>query len=307
MVWIIAISAFVVVSIVLGLILFSWRNAKASIKPNTISFEREIEYNKSKGLWMDFDSYNHTKYEIKGKGGYVLHAEFVDTPETKGTGKYVILHHGHTSNRYSMVKYVHSYIKLGFSCLIYDARTHGENAPDVCTLGNYESEDLNYVIEDTRNRYPDVKILGLHGESMGSSTVLSVVRFKPNIDFIVADCGFTSPYDVVRDGYGNVNLQFLVPCIRLAGRIIYHVDLIDTNALAYLSQNTYPILFIHGAGDTFIKPKHSEKLRDAAAKNGAYTELILVEGAGHARSRYVAGFETYTGYIENFLKKIGIE
>lgn len=306
MVWIIAISAFTVISIVLGLILFSLRNAKASIRPNTISIEREIELNKERGYWQNFDSYNHTKYEIKGRGGYILHAEFVDTEETRGTGKYVILHHGHTSNRYSMVKYLHSYIKLGFSCLIYDARTHGENAPDVCTLGNYESEDLNYVIEDTRYRYKDLKILGLHGESMGSSAVLNAVRFNPEIDFIVADCGFTSPYDVVRDGYGNVHLQFLVPCIRLAGRLIYHVDLIETNALAYLTRNKYPILFIHGAGDTFIKPRHSERLREQAAKNGAYTELILVEGAGHAKSRAVAGFEKYTEYISNFLANAGI-
>ena len=141
---------------------------------------------------------------------------------------------------------------------------------------------------------------------MGSSTVLNAVRFNPEIDFIVADCGFTSPYDVVRDGYGNVHLQFLVPCIRLAGRLIYHVDLIETNALAYLTRNKYPILFIHGAGDTFIKPRHSERLREQAAKNGAYTELILVEGAGHAKSRAVAGFEKYTEYISNFLANAGI-
>jgi dipeptidyl aminopeptidase/acylaminoacyl peptidase len=84
------------------------------------------------------------------------------------------------------------------------------------------------------------------------------------------------------------------------------VDLDESNALRAVENNKYPILFIHGSGDTFIKPRHSEQLREAASKNGAYTELVLVEGAGHARCRYVAGFETYTGYIENFLKKIGV-
>ena len=66
------------------------------------------------------------------------------------------------------------------------------------------------------------------------------------------------------------------------------------------------MLFIHGAGDTFIKPYHSEKLYEKAKKNGAYTELVMVEGAGHARCRTVAGFDKYTEYIESFLKKIGI-
>ena len=217
---------------------------------------------------------------IKGKDGYDLHAMFVDNASVRGTGKYVIICHGHTSNRYGSVKYLNSYIKLGFSCIIYDARMHGANAPSICTLGNIESEDLKFVIGDTRKRYPDIKVLGLHGESMGSSTVLSVVRFEPEIDFIVADCGL--------------------------GKILYHVDMKDTCALKCLQNNKYPVLFIHGSGDRLIKPYHSELLNDAARKNGAYTELVMVEGAGHACSRYVAGFEKYTGFIKDFLDKINV-
>ena len=304
--WLIAFIAFSVFTIITGLIILMYRNAKAAIKPNTISLEREIEWNKEQGLWLDFDSYNKREYEIKGKGGYVLHAMSIDTEQTRGTGKYVIILHGHTSNRYGAVKYLNSYIKLGFSCVIYDSRSHGANAKDICMLGAIESEDLMCVIEDTYSRFSDVKVLGLHGESMGSSTALCSVRFAPKIDFIVADCGFTSCYDVIKDGYSKIHMSFIVPFVRYFGKIFYHVDLIETNAYAYLTENKYPILFIHGAGDTFIGPHHSEKLKGHAAKRGAYTELILVEGAGHARSRYVAGFEKYTEFIADFLSKIGI-
>ena len=288
------------------LFIFAWRNAKLSIKPRVLTLEREVENNKKRELWLDFDSYDKKDYEIKGKDGYVLHATFVDNEAVRGTGKYMILLHGHTSNRYGSVKYLNSYIKLGFSCLIYDARTHGENAPDKCSLGNLESEDLMFVIEDTRKRYSDIKVLGLHGESMGSSTALSAVKFNPEIDFIVADCGFISAKQVIRDGYSRIHLQFLVPSVWVAARVIYGLNMSKTDAYHSLENNHYPILFIHGAGDTFIKPYHSEKLREAASKNGAYTELILVEGAGHAKCRYVAGFDQYTSYIENFLKKISI-
>ena len=365
MTWIIVVTA-IIVFLIVSLAIFCWRNAKRSLKPNTLTYEQEIAWNKSKGLWLDFDSYKKTEYEIKGKDGYVLHAMLVEKSAGRsgqddrdnasvcgteslqdnqsgrgseflqdnqsgrgteflqdnqsgrcneslqdnqfghGTGKYVILCHGHTSNRYGSVKYLNSYIKLGFSCIIYDARSHGTNAPDICTLGNIESYDLKCVIDDTRARYSDLRVLGLHGESMGSSASLSVVRFKPQIDFIVADCGFISCYDVVHDGYGNLHMAFLAPLINLAGKIIYHVDLKETCALKCLEYNTYPILFIHGAGDRLVKPYHSELLNAAASANGAYTELIMVEGAGHARSRYTAGFETYTGYIEAFLKRIGV-
>lgn len=303
--WFLIILA-IVLFFLLSLAIFSWRNVKRSLKPNTISLEKEIEWNKKKGLWGDFDKYTKNEYVIKGKDGYELHAMFVYNLSVRGSGKYVIICHGHTSNRYGSVKYLNSYIRLGFSCVIYDARMHGENAPSVCTLGNIESEDLKYVIEDTRKRYQDIKILGLHGESMGSSTVLSVVRFKPEIDFIVADCGFISCYDVLHDGYGNLHLAFLSPMINLAGKILYHVDMKETCALKCLEDNKYPVLFIHGSGDRLIKPYHSEMLNEMARKNGAYTELIIVEGAGHACSRYVAGFERYTSYIKDFLDAAGV-
>ena len=305
MTWIIVIVS-VIVFLMISVAVFSWRNIKRSLKPNTLSYEQEIQWNKNKGLWLDFDSYSKIEYEIKGKDGYILHALLVDNASVRGTGRYVILCHGHTSNRYGSVKYLNSYIRLGFSCVIYDARSHGANAPDICTLGNIESEDLKCVIEDTRARYTDLRILGLHGESMGSSAALSVTKYKPEIDFIVADCGFISCYDVVHDGYGNLHLAFLAVIINLAGKLLYHVDMKDTCALKCLENNTYPILFIHGDGDRLVKPYHSELLNAAASANGAYTELIMVEGAGHARCRYVAGFEKYTGYIGSFLKKIGV-
>lgn len=306
--WIIALIVFAAIFVItnIGVYIFAWRNAKLTIEPRCISIEREIEYNKRKGLWVDFDSYDKKDYEIKGKDGYVLHATFIDNEAVRGTGKYVILVHGHTSNRYGSVKYVNSYIKLGFSCLIYDSRSHGDNAHDICTLGNIESEDLMFVIEDLRKRHSDIRVLGLHGESMGSSTALSAVRFNPQIDFIVADCGFISTKQVIKDGYARIHLAFLIYSVWFAAKAIYRIDMHKTNALKALENNKYPILFIHGAGDTFIRPYHSEKLREMAAKNGAYTELILVDGAGHAKSRAVAGFDKYTGYIQNFLNHIGI-
>ena len=291
----------------LGAIVFSCLNAKATVKPKILTIDREVDINRRKGLWGDFDSYTKVNYTIEGKDGYVLHATFVDNEEVRGTGKYMIILHGRTSTRYGAVKYLTSYIKLGYSCVIYDARYHGVNDRDVCTLGNYESEDLMKVIEDTRNRYHDIKVLGLHGESMGSTAALIATKFNPEIDFIVADCPFTDCYSVIHRNYRRIHLEYLTPCIRLAAKLIYKVDINDTNALRAVENNKYPILFIHGTGDTFIRPDHSEQLQKAASMNGAYTELVLVEGAGHARSRYVAGFEAYTSYIENFLENIGIE
>ena len=84
MVWIIVISVFVFITL-LGLVIFSWRNVKRSIKPTVIETGREIEWNKNKGLWLDFDSCNKTEYEVEGKDGYILHVMCAETADTRGT------------------------------------------------------------------------------------------------------------------------------------------------------------------------------------------------------------------------------
>lgn len=305
MIWIIVISVFVVITLA-GLVIFSYKNAQALAKPKLIPTDREIEINKDRGLWMDYDSFDKKDYKIEGENGYQLCTTFVSTEQTRGTGKYVIIAHGHTSSRYGSVKYVNCYIKLGFSCIIYDSRGHGGNAPAICTLGAAEAKDMLNVIEDTRKRYSDIKVLGIQGESMGSSTALIVTKYGPKIDFIVADCPNMGAYEVVSDCYNNIHMRFLAALCRLGCRIFFGFDCNESDAYRDM-KGTCPVLFIHGAGDTFIKPYHSEKLYEKAKSNGAYAELIMVEGAGHARCRSVAGFEKYTGYIAEFLIKIGID
>ena len=48
-----------------------------------------------------------------------------------------------------------------------------------------------------------------------------------------------------------------------------------------LKDNRIPILFIHGAEDSFILPDHSRRMKEATQ---GYAELRLIPGAEHARS-----------------------
>ena len=42
--------------------------------------------------------------------------------------------HGFRANRYGAVKYVDTYIDLGYNCIIYDMRGHGENEIPICFI-----------------------------------------------------------------------------------------------------------------------------------------------------------------------------
>ena len=237
-----------------------------------------------------------TDYIVKGFDDYALHAEFLKNPTP--TDRYVILSHGYTDNRNGSLKYVPMYLELGFNCILYDLRGHGENAPDFTTYGVREARDLICLIEDTRARYDNISLLGLHGESLGAATTITSLKYRPNVDFVVADCGFSDIENVLKGGYRSVHAPAcLFEIADFTGRLRYHYSLKEMRPIDSLDENTVPICFIHGAEDSFILPGNSEAM---AGRTKGYSEIHLIPGAGHAQSVLTAP-EDYKAYVEQFL------
>ena len=266
--------------------------------PNVSTLDKEISWEKEHGLWGNYDSYEKEEYTVKGYKDYELHVTLVKNPVE--TDKYVIISHGFKSNRYGAVKYVDTYMDLGFNCIIYDLRDHGENEKTALSLGQFESEDLEKLIEDSYNRYGNIR-LGLHGESMGAATSLMVLAKKPKVDFVVADCGFSNLYDLLHAAYDVAKVGTVLPSVNLAIKLRYGYDMKKTSPKDALVGNEVPICFIHGEADTFILPENSQVNKDATA---GYSELHLVPDAAHARSREVLGEAEYRSIISNFLNNI---
>ena len=266
--------------------------------PNVSTLDKEVSWEKEHKLWGDYDDYEKEDYIVKGYKDYELHVTLVKNPVE--TDKYVIISHGFKSNRYGAVKYVDTYMNLGFNCIIYDLRDHGENAKTAVSLGQFESEDLEKLIEDSYSRYGNIK-LGLHGESMGSATSLTVLAKKPKVDFVVADCGFSNLYDLIYKAYDLAKTPFVLPSVNIAMKLRYGYDMKKTSPKDALVGNEVPICFIHGEADTFILPENSRVNKTATA---GYSELHLVPNAAHAQSREVLGETEYRGIIGDFLNNV---
>ena len=266
--------------------------------PEVSTLDKEISWEKEHELWGNYDSYEKEEYIVKGYKDYELHVTLVKNPVE--TNKYVIISHGFKSNRYGAVKYVDTYMDLGFNCIIYDLRDHGENKKTALSLGQFESEDLEKLIEDSYSRYGNIK-LGLHGESMGAATSLMVLAKKPKVDFVVADCGFSNLYDLLHAAYDVAKVGTVLPSVNIAMKLRYGYDMKKTSPKDALVGNEIPICFIHGEADTFILPENSQVNKAATA---GYSELHLVPDAAHAQSREVLGEAEYRGIIGDFLNNI---
>ena len=243
-----------------------------------------------------YDPLEKTDYTVKSRDGYILHAQFLKNPGD--TDRYILISHGYTDNRFGALKYAYMYLELGFNVIVYDLRGHGLNEPAICTYSIRESQDLLAMIQDSRERFRNMAILGIHGESLGAATSVAVLKEKPPVDFVVADCGFSDIVPVLKGAMKGMHLPgFLVYLVSVCARIRYGYSFREMRPIESLRENHIPILLIHGAEDSFILPEHSERMK--AATKG-YAELHLIPGAGHAMS-VLTDPKKYQAIVRGFL------
>ena len=289
----IILAVLVVLAIAAG---FFFASSSMSIRRQTLDEARKWQEDHYDLSW--YDPLEKTEYQVTSYDGYVLNAELISNPIP--ADKYVLLSHGYTDNRFGSLKYTKMYLDLGFHVIVYDLRGHGENEPTFCTYSVRERKDLIALIRDCRDRYQPA-VLGIHGESLGAATSIACLEDKPQIDFVVADCGFSDISNVLKGGVKSMHLpEGLVPLASVCARLRYGYSYDMMRPIDSLADNEIPILFIHGAEDSFILPENSERMEK---ETKGYSELHLIPGAAHAASVLTAP-EEYQEIVEAFLAHI---
>ena len=295
--WIGIIAALALLALVIGLGFYLAAYAMGG-KRQTLEEARAWQEEHYDLSW--YDGLDKADYTVKSDDGYALHVQLVRHPSP--AGKYVILSHGYTDNRFGALKYGRLYLDRGFSLIVYDLRGHGLNAPTFCTYSVRERRALLALIRDSRGRYPDMKLLGLHGESLGAATTAAVLGLRPPVDFAVCDCGFAEITSILRDGLRGMKLPgWLVHVASACAKVRYGYGFGQMRPVDALPGNRVPMLFIHGAEDTFIPPEHSRRMQAATAGK---SELVLIEGATHAKS-VLTDPKGYAGAVGKFLDELG--
>ena len=246
-----------------------------------------------------YDALQKEDYTVSGDGGYILHVQRLFNPAD--TGKAVIISHGYTDNRFGALKYAKIYLDMGYDVIVYDLRGHGLNEQTFCTYSIREAKDLDALIRDTRARYPQFRVLGLHGESLGAASTVACLKYHPDIDFAVADCAFSEITSVLEGGLRGMHMPaFMVRVASVCAKLRHGYSFDEMRPVSNLKDNRLPILFIHGAEDSFILPSHSEALCRAA---GEGCELKLIPGAGHAES-VLKQPEMYREAVTEFVSRV---
>ena len=263
-------------------------------RPQTLEQARAWQEDHYDLSW--YDSLDKTDYTVTSFDGYELHAQFLPNPVS--TDRYILISHGYTDNRFGSLKYAKMYLDQAFNVIVYDLRGHGLNEPAFCTYSVRERKDLLAMILDSRARWPGMTFFGIHGESLGAATSIAVLEEKPPVDFVVADCPFSDIASVLKDGLKQNHLPgFIIDIASVFAKIRFGYSYREMRPIDSLADNRIPILFIHGAEDSFILPEHSQRMKEATQ---GYAEVHLIPGAGHALS-ILTDPESYKQFVEDFL------
>lgn len=246
---------------------------------------------------------NHNAQDIytMSDDGLRLHALWVPAENPKGT---VVLVHGYHScvlTDFSVAFPL--YYEKGFNLLLPSQRSHGKSEGKYVTFGVKESDDMRCWIAYHNKLFGHQSMI-FSGMSMGASTVMYLAgeSLPENVKGFIADCGFTTPKEIISRVFRNVThipAWTVIWATELFARFFAHFSLTQKDTVKALENNTRPIFLVHGVDDDFVP---CDMTRRSHAACGGDKRLLLVEGATHGIS-FLRAKEQYAAQVDDLLKQ----
>lgn len=272
-------------------------NSNTGTDEKTIHLNSELDQGK---IW--YDRANKEKLVIRSTHVKKnLHADYL-LPKMD-SDIFVVLVHGYSSAPRNMGVYAKHYIELGYNVIAPSMNGHADSEIKRITMGWEDRLDImdwiDYIVEE----YPEAKII-IHGVSMGSATTMMALgeELPENVKLAVADCGFTSIWEIFDQKISkvvNIPGDPILTSANTVNKIVSGFDFKKASAIEQLKKATIPTIFIHGEEDTFVPFEMLQKLYEAAA---CEKELVTIPEAPHARNSIVNP-ELYWTSVDNFIEK----
>lgn len=239
---------------------------------------------------------------IRSLDGLKLRARWVPAENPVGT---VLFAHGyHSTPILDFGVAFPLYNEMGFNILVPDQRSHGKSQGQFITFGVKECSDMQLWIAYHNSNFGKFPIL-LSGMSMGASTVMYMADepLPDNVKGIIADCGFTSPKNIIASVFRKVTHLPAGPSLfvtDLCARLFAGFSLSEKDTRKTLSKNQLPILIVHGQKDGFVPCYMSE---EAYAACTGPKNLLLVKDADHGVS-FLVEPDKYSKAIDEIIDQI---
>lgn len=250
----------------------------------------------------EMESRPHETVTIRSYDGLKLVAEFYAHPNARGT---ILMFHGWRGSPESDFGCaMTAYYKKGLNLLLVHQRTQGSSEGRFITFGIKESRDVHSWVQWHGDRFgKDAPIL-ITGISMGATTVLmsAGTPYCANVRGLIADCGFTSPKDIISSVVRGRGLPapLIVPVMGFFSRIFAGFGFREYSTLEAVKNLKLPVIFAHGKEDKFVPCYMTEEAYEACGSSDK--TLLIVPNAGHGAS-YLVDRENYETMIAAFVDR----
>ncbi len=253
---------------------------------------------------LDFDQLRGEEVDFRAFDGLALRGLILTGRHHDRPRGMLVFAHEFASDRHSCARYCRPLLEAGYDVFSFDFRGHGESSREkgyqpLQWVTDRELTDLEGALAfitdwlDRRGRPPEVGIFGI---SRGAGTAIISAVSHAQVRAIVCDGLFSSDkilehfmkrwayiFAKVRFVYENHHPAFW----RLLRWLVFQVAKKQLNCTfpsvrkALLRMSPRPILFIHGARDSYIPVDH---VRDLYAQAHDPKEMWVVPAAKHNQS-----------------------
>ena len=240
---------------------------------------------------------------IRSYDGLMLHAKLFRAEKTE---RYIILSHGYKGSSFGSVAHMAEFLhNENCSLLFIDQRSRGESEGKHITFGAKEQYDVIYWVRELHKLNKERLPVYLYGQSMGASTVLMAAghRLPGEVKGIISDCGYHSMKqqfkDMAAEWFHIHHVSFLLFRVDFYCRLLAGFRMKDADTTEALKRNKRPVLFFHGAKDTYVYPRNTDINYDLCT---APKEKVIIPEARHLCSSYVDP-ELYKRKLLEFFSK----
>ncbi len=223
---------------------------------------------------------------IKLKSNKEIECWSIKAEKSIGT---VIIFHGFSGEKSSMLDKAEIFRKLGYSIFLVDFMGSGGSEGNQTTIGYLEAEQVKSCYDYLKGQ--GEKNLYLFGTSMGAVAIMKAIDdYKMDLSGIIIECPFGTMYQTVCARFKTMN----APTFPMAGLLVFWGGVengfwaFGHNPVDYAKSISCPTLLMHGALDD----KVSQGEIDSIYKNiKGIKQLKIYPNVGH----------------ENYLVKYGTE
>jgi len=239
-----------------------------------------------------------TAYEtIRLKSNKIIECWLVPVANPKGT---IILFHGFSADKSTMLDKAEVFQHLGFSTLLVDFMGSGGSEGNQTTVGYFEAEQVRTCFEYLKER--GVQNIYLFGTSMGAVAIMRAVSehdIQPR--GIILECPFGTMYQTVCARFKTMN----APVFPMAGLLVFWGGLqngfwaFGHNPVEYARKINCPALLLYGAKDRNVSMSETEQI----FKNlSGMKTLKIYPNAGH--ENYLTKYQDkWTEDVQMFLNR----